>query len=1089
MAITNTLKARLMTAAKTAANWATTTQIPLVGELCVEIDTLKIKIGNGIDTFANLEYINTFPKIWLDAVEKFKTSPTGTNDANGGPSIIFKAGNDFNADASDTTHKYIDIDINADHTITVKTKGIDEAIQAALSAAVPSVVGGNKITETVSGTTVTLDHDTTTVDTTPTASLNHGDTFSVYTSNDDYGHVTEKTTFTLPTIDNGTVTAEANKVVTGVTTTAGVVTSVDSVDYKDIAQGTVENGNHTTVSNTTNGIKIDHNDVGTATAKTPTTDGNVDWGGDIITEVDVDSYGHVGGVKTKTLPSNPVSAETDTTNQLMKSDGDNTTSPSGFTASNSTITTNGAGNTTTLPTVQAIIDYISNISDRAMHYKGTVNSYADLPTTDQVVGDVYVLTTADSTGPYEVGDYFIWNGTSWDVITGENQVENKAATIIDSATDIAVVDGTTITAKVDAGTTSTKGIVQLTDTYTSTDDTKAATGKAINAAIETLDATDKGALTVDATNKTISVKAVSQTEGVITDGTEKTIQIGEGLTVDNSTNNIIAVDFVDDIHYSTDETKVASAKQVWEECDKRNVQFLETGQIDNIIQSMDEADFIAQYAYGISWVPNTNTITAIGSDMNLKILPVHSTFRACVYDIMPQDTPIIVSDDNGNSITYNSKREFRYWLDDDDWTKTSTGSNSVLTGEPIANGSIGSGIAIYHSKFYGKTFKVGAYSAKPNDMAVVVSLIKYDDTWEEIKEGYVDFGKMQEVSGYARSFGNPDFSITNPSTTEMSVADINTWIQKQAGSTIPLTKSKINYSRQSALSLAIKSGAHIMSFEEYQWIFCWLPAIEFRTFKVDSDRYAWEANGGTTSDSLIIRPESGYDAGYPGIYSTNYTAIMNTCSYSCIPNGYTNELGTYTGWRKILFPSVSNTYDALCVARWRGFEIQRNIWTNLHGVNPVQTAVEGYCDVYTTKNRALWNNTIPLLSEDGTQLVDADNNTHSNIPRYQDAHTYTIKDDWKYKGCQHYEGNIQEFATNDDNVSCFAGTLGSDKFDYSYGTMISANPRWFIVGGHLVIASDGGPFCFDSDAPAGTAGGNVGFRCCWNIDEYESVMN
>ena len=374
-------------------------------------------------------------------------------------------------------------------------------------------------------------------------------------------------------------------------------------------------------------------------------------------------------------------------------------------------------------------------------------------------------------------------------------------------------------------------------------------------------------------------------------------------------------------------------------------------------------------------------------------------------------------------------------------------------------------------------------------MAIVVSLIKYDDTWEEIKEGYVDFGKMQEVAGYARSFGNPDFSITNPSTTEMSLADINTWIQKQAGSTIPLTKSKAMYRRQDALSLAIKSGAHIMSFEEYQWIFCWLPAIEFRTFKVESNSYAWEANGGTTSDSLIIRPESGYDAGYPGIYSDNSAVIINTCSYSCIPNGYTNELGTYTGWRKILFPNGTNTYDALCVARWRGFEIQRNIRTDLHGVNAVQTATEGYCDIYTSKNRALWDNNIPLLNEDGTNLVDADNSTHSNIPRYQDAHTYTIKNGWKYKGSQNYNGNIKEFATNDDSISCFAGTLGTGKFDFSFGRMILSNPRRFLAGGLLGSASVGGPFYFYSHTLAGDVDANVGFRCCWNIDEYKSVMN
>lgn len=604
MAITNTLKARLMIAAKTASAWATYPQVPLLGELCFETDTLKLKVGNGTDPFTDLEYINSFPSIWLDAVKKFNTSPTGTNDANGGPKIIFKAGNDFNASGTDTTHKYIDIDINADHTITVKTKGIDAAINTAvtnlntdittalqeLEKKIPSVKGGNKITETVNttttGTTVTLNHDTTTVDTTPTATLTHGDTFSAYTASDDYGHVTKKTTFTLPTINNGTVAAGASKVVTGVTTTAGVVTGVDSVAYKDIIQGTVEDGNHTTVSTTTAGIKIDHNAVGTTTVKTPTTDGEAGWTASVISSVFTDSYGHVGKVVSKTLPANPVSAATASSGQLMKSDGDNTTSPSGFTASNGTITTTGANNATTLPTVKAIVDYIGNITSTAMHYQGAVTSYNTLPTTGQAVGDVYVLSADDATGPYEKGDYFIWNGTSWDVITGENQVENKAAVITDSLTDIATVDGVKITAKVPTGTTAAKGIVQLTNTYTSTDATKAATGKSIKAALDTLDMSDD---TVKIGASTLSIWNVTQTNGKLALGDKIDVIFGSGLSIlpaaGSSNTQTLSLDFVDDLHNTADQRKTASAKQIWDEFAKRNVAFVETGDIE-----IDDAD-------------------------------------------------------------------------------------------------------------------------------------------------------------------------------------------------------------------------------------------------------------------------------------------------------------------------------------------------------------------------------------------------------------------------------------------------------------------------------------------------------------------
>lgn len=584
MAITNTLKARLMIAAKTASAWATYTQVPLLGELCFETDTLKLKVGNGTDTFAALKYVNSFPSIWLDAVEKFKTSPTGTNNATGGPSIIFKAGNDFNTNGTDTTHKYIDIDINADHTITVKTKGIDEAIQAALANIGITVKGGNKITEVVEGNTVTLNHDTTTA-TTNTATLAHGGKFDAVTKYDAYGHATEKTTFTLPTIGTDTVAAGANKVVTGVTTTAGVVTSVDSVDYKDIAQGTVANGNHTTVSNTTNGIKIDHNAVGKTTVKTPTTDGNAGWTASVISSVFTDSYGHVGKVVSKTLPANPVSAATASSGQLMKSDGDNTTSPSGFTASNGTITTTGANNATTLPTVKAIVDYIGNITGTAMHYQGAVTSYATLPTTGQAVGDVYVLSANDATGPYEKGDYFIWNGTSWDVITGENQVENNAATITDSLTDIATVDGVKITAKVPTGTTTAKGVVQLTDDYADTDTTKAATGKSITSALATLNTEE---IKPVISNNVITFPSIIQDSGLIAESNVKTtLSFSTGLTYTSSDANSIRlkVRFVEDLHNSTDTNSTATAKQIWDEFAKRNVAFVETGNIE-----IDDAD-------------------------------------------------------------------------------------------------------------------------------------------------------------------------------------------------------------------------------------------------------------------------------------------------------------------------------------------------------------------------------------------------------------------------------------------------------------------------------------------------------------------
>ena len=52
-------------------------------------------------------------------------------------------------------------------------------------------------------------------------------------------------------------------------------------------------------------------------------------------------------------------------------------------------------------------------------YKGTVSTYADLPSSGQEVGDVWNIETADSTHGIKAGDNVAWNGTTWDVLAGE----------------------------------------------------------------------------------------------------------------------------------------------------------------------------------------------------------------------------------------------------------------------------------------------------------------------------------------------------------------------------------------------------------------------------------------------------------------------------------------------------------------------------------------------------------------------------------------------------------------------------------------------------------------------------------------------
>jgi hypothetical protein len=61
---------------------------------------------------------------------------------------------------------------------------------------------------------------------------------------------------------------------------------------------------------------------------------------------------------------------------------------------------------------------IDNKLTSAMRYKGEKETYADLPTTGNVTGDVWNIATADADHGIKAGDNVAWNGTTWDVLSG-----------------------------------------------------------------------------------------------------------------------------------------------------------------------------------------------------------------------------------------------------------------------------------------------------------------------------------------------------------------------------------------------------------------------------------------------------------------------------------------------------------------------------------------------------------------------------------------------------------------------------------------------------------------------------------------------
>ena len=88
----------------------------------------------------------------------------------------------------------------------------------------------------------------------------------------------------------------------------------------------------------------------------------------------------------------------------------------------------------------------------ALVYRGTVQTFAELPTENLKVGDTYNVATADPANGIKAGDNVAWNGTGWDVLAGTvdlssyetaAQTAEKIATAKTEAINAAAQDATT----------------------------------------------------------------------------------------------------------------------------------------------------------------------------------------------------------------------------------------------------------------------------------------------------------------------------------------------------------------------------------------------------------------------------------------------------------------------------------------------------------------------------------------------------------------------------------------------------------------------------------------------------------------------
>lgn len=171
-------------------------------------------------------------------------------------------------------------------------------------------------------------------------------------------------------------------------------------------------------------------------------------------------------------------------------------------------------------------------------YKGSVQTYADLPSSDQVVGDVYNIETADPTHSISAGDNVAWNGTTWDKLGGDIDLSDYYTK---TQTDTLLDD------KVDKVTG--KGL--STEDYTTVEKTKLA-GIEDSAEVNIIETVkiDGTALTPDS-NRAVDIDLSGKVNEPTTEGTN-----GQVLTTDGNggrtwANAVSAIKDLSDVNLNT----------------------------------------------------------------------------------------------------------------------------------------------------------------------------------------------------------------------------------------------------------------------------------------------------------------------------------------------------------------------------------------------------------------------------------------------------------------------------------------------------------------------------------------------------------
>lgn len=328
-------------------------------------------------------------------------------------------------------------------------------------------------------------------------------------------------------------------------------------------------------------------------------------------------------------------------------------------------------------------------------------------------------------------------------------------------------------------------------------------------------------------------------------------------------------------------------------------------------------------SYGVEWDVTVAdpTCTRIGNPLFHKSLPIQSEYKGCVVK-------------NG---------KLQYYLNPNDWTKTSNGSNSNLDG---TDGDV----MIHTPKFYGKSGSNG------NKRWVRISTVKVDASWTEIPEMF--------ISAYRNTI------YTDGDTTKIASV-VSTDAKYRGGGRrskydqylstdqfkTDLGKPVSSINIATMRTYAAATGQELLCYEFYKWIFYWNYVIEYANFNSQK-----EFNSELTSDGYH---QGGLGPGLTTLDCDQWKSYNG--NYAITPCGYTNEFGNFSGVKTIQLQSPEKT---LYANRWRGFENPfGDIWTNLEGIVIKRDVAKANSNVYTTTDVSKYGEDYSLFDIAGVEIA------------------------------------------------------------------------------------------------------------------------